>query len=187
MNKSRANLKNTSTWSPWKAAFRYACRIQWWFHYGCSMPATWDQGANKKQIFIMRMRTHVFPLSSSLKYDNPQVLSLCKVTSAVSNSLQPYGLQPARLLCPRDFPGENTGVSCHAFPLQRIFPTQGLNPHLIMSLILAGRFLTTSASWEAFHYGVLLRVHGEIGNQSQKLSVTGNIPRKITVTRLLPA
>ena len=26
----------------------------------------------------------------------------------------PYGLWPARLLCPWDFPGKNTGVGCHA-------------------------------------------------------------------------
>ena len=29
-----------------------------------------------------------------------------------------------------DFPGRNTGVGCH-FLLQGIFPTQGLNPHLL--------------------------------------------------------
>ena len=40
--------------------------------------------------------------------------------SAVSNSLQPYRLQSARLLCPWDFAGENTGVGCHAL-LQGIF------------------------------------------------------------------
>ena len=31
----------------------------------------------------------------------------------MSNSLQPYGLYPARLLCPWDVPGKNTGVSYH--------------------------------------------------------------------------
>ena len=36
-------------------------------------------------------------------------------------------LQPARLLCPWDLPGKNTGVGCHSL-LQGIFPTQGLNP-----------------------------------------------------------
>ena len=40
------------------------------------------------------------------------------------------GLQPARLLCPRDFPGKNTGVGYH-FLLQGIFLTQGLNPGLL--------------------------------------------------------
>ena len=50
--------------------------------------------------------------------------------SAVSDSLRPHGLQPARLLCPWDSPGKNTGVGCHAL-LQGIFPTQGLNPLLL--------------------------------------------------------
>ena len=49
--------------------------------------------------------------------------------SVMSDSLQPHGLQPARLLCPWDFPGNNTGVGCH-FLLQGIFPTQGSNPGL---------------------------------------------------------
>ena len=42
----------------------------------------------------------------------------------MSNSLQPYGLEPIRLLCPWDFPGKNTGGGCHAL-LQSIFTTQG--------------------------------------------------------------
>ena len=48
----------------------------------------------------------------------------------VSHSLQPHGLQPARLLCPLNFPGKNTGVGCHAF-FQGIFQTQGSNPGLL--------------------------------------------------------
>ena len=54
----------------------------------------------------------------------------CLVTSVVSNSVQPYGLQPARLLCPWDSLGKNTGVDCHAL-LQGTFPTQELNPGLL--------------------------------------------------------
>ena len=38
---------------------------------------------------------------------------------------------PARLLCPWDFPGKNTGVGCH-FLLQGIFLTQGSNPQLLL-------------------------------------------------------
>ena len=41
-----------------------------------------------------------------------------------------HGLQPARLLCPWDSPGKNTGVGCR-FLLQGIFPTQGLNQCLL--------------------------------------------------------
>ena len=36
---------------------------------------------------------------------------LCLV---MSDSFQPYGLQPARLLCPWDSPGKNTGLGCCA-------------------------------------------------------------------------
>ena len=46
-----------------------------------------------------------------------------------SNSLWPQGLQLARLLCPCDSPGNNTGVGYHAL-LQGIFSTQGSNPGL---------------------------------------------------------
>ena len=52
-----------------------------------------------------------FPLSFAV---NLKLLAtLCLVT--MSNSLQPYGLQRARLLCPWDSPGKNSGVGCHAF------------------------------------------------------------------------
>ena len=44
----------------------------------------------------------------------------------MSNSLQQHELQPARLLCPWNSPGKNTGVGCH-FLLQGIFQTQELN------------------------------------------------------------
>ena len=50
--------------------------------------------------------------------------------SVVSYSLRPYGLWPARLLCPWNFPGKNTGVDCHSL-LQGIFLTQGLNLGLL--------------------------------------------------------
>ena len=39
-----------------------------------------------------------------------------QVTTLVSDSVQCFGLQPARLLCPWDSPGKNTGVGCCALP-----------------------------------------------------------------------
>ena len=51
----------------------------------------------------------------------------------MSDSLWPHGLQSARLLCPWDFPGKNTGVGCH-FLLQGIFLTQESNPRLLCLL-----------------------------------------------------
>ena len=41
-----------------------------------------------------------------------------------------YDHMDCRLLCPWDSPGKNTGEGCHFF-LQEIFPTQGLNLHLL--------------------------------------------------------
>ena len=40
--------------------------------------------------------------------------------SVVPDSLQPHGLQTAKLLCPWDFPGKDIGVVCY-FLLQGIF------------------------------------------------------------------
>ena len=50
--------------------------------------------------------------------------------SVMSDTLRPYGLQPARLLCPWDSVGKNTAVGCHAL-LQGTFPNQGSNPCLL--------------------------------------------------------
>ena len=56
---------------------------------------------------------------------NPlQWVSLPAKSSQLSDSLQPYGLEPTRLLCPWDSPGKNTEMGCHSLP-QRIYPTQG--------------------------------------------------------------
>ena len=48
-------------------------------------------------------------------------------------TLQPYGLQPFRFLCPWDSPDKNTGVRCHAL-LQGIFLTQGSHLGLLCLL-----------------------------------------------------
>ena len=49
------------------------------------------------------------------------------------SDLAAAGWYPTRLLCPWDFPGKNTAVSCCAL-LQGIFLTQGSNPHLLQLL-----------------------------------------------------
>ena len=40
--------------------------------------------------------------------------SLAFLTSVESDSSQPHGLQPTRVLHPWDFPGKSTGVGCHS-------------------------------------------------------------------------
>ena len=64
--------------------------------------------------------------------------------SVLSDSSQPHGLEPSRLLCPWDFPGKNTGVGCH-FLLQGIFLTQGLN----WVSYIGKQILYHCAIWEA--------------------------------------
>ena len=51
----------------------------------------------------------------------------------MTDSLRPYGLWPARLLCPWASPGKITGVDCHVL-LQGIFPTEGSNLCLLCLL-----------------------------------------------------
>ena len=45
----------------------------------------------------------------------------------MANSLRCHGLQPARLLCPFDSPGKNTGVGCHCL-LPGHLPDPGIEP-----------------------------------------------------------
>ena len=55
---------------------------------------------------------------------------VCVSHSVVCSSLQPHGLHPARLLCPWNSLGKNTGVGWQAL-LQGIFSIQGSNPGLL--------------------------------------------------------
>ena len=107
----------------------------------------WDK-FNCIKIDFSRTRIQLLPHSKDHHLKIGQCFSLgplCYMcmfrSSVVSNSLGSYGLEPARLLCPWDFPGKNTGVGCH-FLLQGIylpnpgsnFSTQGSNPHLLCLL-----------------------------------------------------
>ena len=72
---------------------------------------------------------HLHDFRQILSFSEPQFESESVSHSAMSDSLWPHGLQPTRLLCPRDSPGKNTRMSCHSL-LQGISPTQALNPYL---------------------------------------------------------
>ena len=62
--------------------------------------------------------------------------------------LWPRGLQPARLLCPWDFPGKNTGVGCH-FLLQGLSSRPRDQTCIFWISCIAGRFFTTRTTGES--------------------------------------
>ena len=67
----------------------------------------------------------------------------------MSDSLRPYGLQPARFLCPWDFLGKNTGMGCHAL-VQQIFSNPGIGAVFPASPASAGEFFTTGPPGKPF-------------------------------------
>ena len=72
----------------------------------------------------------------------------------MSDSFWPYGLQPARLLCPWGFSRQEhwSGLSC---PPPGDLPDPGIKPASLMSPALADKFFTTSAPWEAQMWAML--------------------------------
>ena len=56
--------------------------------------------------------------------------AICSVIQSCLTLFPLRGLQPARLLCPWDYPGNNTGVTCLSL-LQGIFLAQGSNSCLL--------------------------------------------------------
>ena len=66
----------------------------------------------------------------------------CQVTSVMSDSVQPHGPRPTRLLCPWDSPGQ-TGRPC---PPPGHFLLPGIKPVSLKSHTLASRFFTTRAT-----------------------------------------
>ena len=73
----------------------------------------------------------------------PRLLTHCLITLAEQDLNVSFSQkQAARLLCPWDSAGKNTGVGCH-FLLKGIFSHSGIKPTFLVSLALAGGFFTT--------------------------------------------
>ena len=84
--------------------------------------------------FLSPLPGHSIPISSVYFWTNMlQYYSgcCCLVTKLCLALCNPMDCSPpGPSVHGIDFPGKNTGVSCH-FLLQGIFQTQGLNPHLL--------------------------------------------------------
>ena len=88
----------------------------------CRCVSRWGEYGQNAVIRISDMLHSIKEFQASMVYHS--------VASVMSDSLWPHGLYPARLLCPWDSPGKNTGVGSHSL-LQGIFLTQELNPGLL--------------------------------------------------------
>ena len=119
-------------------------------------PSTWSQGSldwadgqmTFNQLFVIVFDSVSFSrngrviqiewfesalVEETIFFKGKSLRSVPAVCSVMPDSLRPCGLQPARLLCPWDSPGESAGLGCH-FLLQRTFPIQGLELLLLYPL-----------------------------------------------------
>ena len=71
-------------------------------------------------------------LMQMLRVQGPHLACVC-ACAQLYPTLQPHRLWPARLLCPWNFPGRNTGSGC-CYLLPGIFPIQRSNPCLLCLL-----------------------------------------------------
>ena len=72
-------------------------------------------------------------------------MRVCSVTPDTQRS---HGLQPARFLCPWDFPAKKIWKGL-PFPPPGDLPDPGIELESPVSLALADEFFTTADSWEA--------------------------------------
>ena len=84
-----------------------------------------------------------------------------------------------RLLCPWDFPGKNTGVSCH-FLFQGIFPTQGLNlglPHCRQTLYHLSHQGSLCILWDRWYsyYLIFQWMHPRLKEKLPKVTERANL------------
>ena len=102
------------------------------------------------------------------------------VTQSCPTLLNPWNCSPPGSSVHGDTPGKNTGVGCRAL-LQGIFPTQGSNLCLLTSPVLAGRFFTTSTTWEAWDIIISCnRLHGLKKNRNLLYDSSGGYKSQAT-------
>ena len=125
--------------------------IQDWFPLGLTgLISLQSNGLSRvfSNTTVQKKECWILSNTFSVSFDDPVVFIFYSIDMCYAKSLQscltlwPHGLKPARLLCPWDSPGKNTGVDCHAL-LQGIFPNRGIKPTSLMSPALAGRVFTT--------------------------------------------
>ena len=74
--------------------------------------------------------------------------------SVVSDSMRPHGLQPAKILCPWNSPGKNTGMGCRSL-LQELTLKSCLVPTFFLDMLpfpaVTNMLSTSSACFQCYH------------------------------------
>ena len=99
----------------------------------------------------------------------------------MSNSLQPHGLKPTRLLCSWDFPGKNTGVGSHSL-LQKIFLIQGSNPCLLSPALQADSLWSEPPGKPGFCIKMFSIALFKVEEKVSKLNITVEWLRNYSLT-----
>ena len=103
------------------------------------------------------------------------------VCSVMSDSSQPRGLWPTKLLCPWDSPGREIGAVWRSL-LQEIFPTQGSNLHLLHLLHWHTDSLPLS-HLESHFYVKMDLMHSWLGKALPLLLLFLTIPEYLVLMR----
>ena len=116
-------------------------RQEYWSGLPCPPPGDLPHPGTKPASLVSpAWAGRLFTTSATWEAIHLHALSRSVMTNSVT-----HGLQPARLLCPRDSPGKNTGVGIH-FPSPGDLPNPGIKPR---SPATADGFFTDWASREA--------------------------------------
>ena len=110
---SRVRLFVTPLWlhAPLSMGFS---RQEYWGGLPCPPPGSLPYpGIEPMSLMSSALAGGFFTTSTTWEAQRTSCCCCCQVASVVSDSRQPHGLQPTRLLRPWDFPGTSTGVGCH--------------------------------------------------------------------------
>ena len=119
--------------TPWTVAhqaplFMGFSRQKYWSDLPCTPPRGLpDPGIKLTSLMSPALAGRFFTTTPSWE--------VLKVKVLITQLCLTHGMQPTKLLCPRDFPGKKAGMGCHSL-LQGIFPIQRMN----RVSFIAGRF-----------------------------------------------
>ena len=115
----------------------------------CHFLWPWASYASFLSLIQLICKTEINGVLENAKDINKLSHCVCVWVGVMScPTLWSHRLQPARLFCPWNFPGNNTGMGCH-FVVQGIFMTQGV-PHISCVSCTGRPILDHYTTWETY-------------------------------------